>query len=81
MSEYDYDVAATDCVLLYDVEERGHDNLGEKSGKEVLNTLEVSSRMVVCSNRLGETSTNKDSKPSLFEVEITSNNDKKTDYV
>ena len=51
LNEHDYDVAAADCVLLYNVEERAHDNLGEKTVREVLNTLKVSSNAVVHANR------------------------------
>ena len=51
LNEHDYDVAAADCVLLYNVEERAYDNLGEKAAKEVLNTLKVSSNVVVRANR------------------------------
>ena len=77
LNEHDYDVAAADCVLLYNVEERAYDNLGEKAAKEVLNTLKVSSNVVVRANRLGKTNTNKDSKPRPIEVKLTSINDKK----
>ena len=70
-------MAAADCVLLYNVEERAYDNLGEKAAKEVLKTLKVSSNVVVRANRLGKTNTNKDSKHSPIEVKLTSINDKK----
>ena len=70
-------MATADCVLLYNVEERAYDNLGEKAEKEVLNTLKVSSNVVVRANRLGKTNTNKDSKPRPIEVKLTSINDKK----
>ena len=77
LNEHDYDVAAADCVLLFNVEERAYDNLGERAAKEVLNTSKVSSNVVVRANRLGKTNTNKDSKPRPIELKLTSINDKK----
>ena len=44
LNEHDYDVPAADCVLLYNVEERAFDNLGEKTAKEVLKTLKFHRR-------------------------------------
>ena len=77
LNEHDYDVAAAGCVLLYNVDERAYDNTGEKAAKKVLNTLKISSNVVVRPNRLGKTNTNKDSKPQPIEVKLTSINDKK----
>ena len=50
LTDHDYVVAA-DYVLLYNVDERAYDNLGEKAAKEVLNTLKVSSNVIVRANR------------------------------
>ena len=77
LNEHDYDVAAADCVLLYDVEERTDDNLGKKAVTEVLKNLNASSNVVVRAKRLGKTNPNKDFKPCLFEVKLISINDKK----
>ena len=75
LNEHAYDVAAADCVLLYNVEKRPHNNLGEKAVREILNTVKFSSNAVVRTNRLSITNSNKNSKPRSFEVKLT-NNDK-----
>ena len=77
LNEHDYHVAAADCVLLYNVEERAHDNLGKKAVKEVPKTLNVSSNVVVRANCLVKTNTNKPFKPRPIEVKLTSSKDEK----
>ena len=77
MDKLEYDVAPADCVSIHNVEERAHENLTEKTVKEVFNTLKFSLNLVVRANRLVETNTNKDSKPRAIDLKLTSANDKK----
>ena len=64
-------------IVFYNVEKRAHDNLGDKAVQEILNTLRVSSNVVVRANRSVKTNTNQISKHRLIEVKLTSTNDNK----
>ena len=67
LNEHDFDVAAADSVLLYNVEKRSHDNLGE-AVKKVVYTLKFSTNVVLRANRLGEKPTpTKSLNPALLE--------------
>ena len=72
LNEHDYDVAASQTVVLYNVKEGNLDNATEHETSEILNSIQISPNIVVNSSRLGKKKPDPTAKQRLIEIKLNS---------
>ena len=77
LDEHDYDVAASQTVVLYNVKEGNLDNATEHETSEILNSIQISPNIVVNSSRLGKKRPDPGAKPRPIEIKLNSVYDKR----
>ena len=77
LDEHDYNVAASQTVVLYNVKEGNLDNATEHETSEILNSIQISPNIVVNSSRLGKKRPDPAAKPRPIEIKLNSVYDKR----